>query len=198
MELILIILIVVAILAVIGALIARTVQNILIGIAIVALILAIIYFVSYTDFLYPQPDYNSTVITSPYVIKQIQGMNVTYPNESLTPGEVATDDLKMICDKYYSDLLVDVPKEIKVSIFSSYNVSQNTKAYVVDHKISLALGGSNTAKNVWPQPRKYPGYLEKDVVQRYLRERVCNHSMNLTEARNIITGDWYSVYLQIK
>ena len=170
MEPILIILIVVAILAVIGALIARTVQNILIGIAIVALILAIIYFVNYPNFLnFSQPDYNSTVITSPYVIKQIQGMNVTYPNESLTPGEVATDDLKMICDKYYSDLLVDVPKEIKVSIFSSYNVSQNTKAYVVDHKISLALGGSNTAKNVWPQPRKYPGYLEKDVVQRYLR-----------------------------
>jgi hypothetical protein len=72
------------------------------------------------------------------------------------------------------------------------------KEYEIDHFIPLALGGSNNIKNLWPQPITYPGYKEKDYLQLYLRDQVCNHGMNLTDARMKITGDWYSLYLKIR
>lgn len=149
-------------------------------------------------FLYFEP--SNEVINNPYYqIKQVQGYSVVYPNPDLTPGEVATNDLDKICNKYYEELLVDAPQQVKEEAFRRYNMtySSTSKDYVMDHKISLALGGSNSVNNIWPQPRKYPGYLEKDVVQRFLREQVCANKTSLADARRQITQDWFLIYLQI-
>lgn len=139
----------------------------------------------------------STNFTSP--LYNYKYSNVTYPNEQLTVGEIATNDLNIICYHYYTKLLVPVPEETVKKVYEGYMITNpGYKEYEIDHWIPLALGGSNNLRNLWPQPVTYPGYKEKDWLQLYLRDQVCNGKMNLTEAREQITGDWYTIYLNIK
>lgn len=138
----------------------------------------------------------STNTTSPfYTIKYAQ---VKYPNEVLTPGQIQTNDLNIICYHYYDQLLVEVPDDVVKKVYAKYMIDNpGYKQFEIDHFIPLALGGSNNIENLWPQPKTTPGYKEKDYVQLYLRDQVCNHGMNLTEARKQITGDWYSLFLKV-
>jgi hypothetical protein len=65
----------------------------------------------------------------------------------------------------------------------------------VDHFIPLELGGSNDITNLWPEPYSAPGAHEKDHVENYLHEQVCNGSMALGDAQQMIANDWYAVYV---
>ena len=112
---------------------------------------------------------------------------------------IGTNDLNIICYEYYEKLLVKVPDETTKKVYEEYMIKTYApKEYEIDHWIPLALGGTNNIENLWPQPIIYPGYKEKDYVQLYLRDQVCDHGMNLTDARMKITGDWYSLYLKIR
>ena len=93
-----------------------------------------------------------------------------------------------------------MPTNEKKQVYEEYNVSypEPQGSYEVDHFISLELGGSNDIKNLWPEPASpIPGFHEKDKVENYLHEQVCNNSMTLQEAQREISTDWYAVYLKI-
>jgi hypothetical protein len=139
----------------------------------------------------------STNISSPlYTLKYSK---VIYPNDQLTPGDIQTNDLNVICYEYYSKLLVMLPDDVTKQVYARYNITNpGYHEFEIDHWVPLALGGSNNIENLWPQPVTSPGYKEKDYVHLYLRDQVCNHGMNLEDARKAIIGDWYSLYQNIR
>ena len=123
-----------------------------------------------------------------------------YPNPKLTPGDVLTTNKDEVCTKGYSKGVRNVSLSVKKQVYAEYNVSypQPQGANEVDHFISLELGGSNDIKNLWLEPASpTPGFHEKDKVENYLHEQVCNGSMTLVEAQKEIATDWYKVYLSI-
>lgn len=59
----------------------------------------------------------------------------------------------------------------------------------VDHLISLQLGGSNEAKNLWPERGKVPN--AKDAVENRLHRDVCAGRITLKAAQQKIAKDWH-------
>jgi hypothetical protein len=162
------------------------------------LVLIVLAFLVYYFYMRPQPAVTYTNSSSYYIIRTFQNYAITYPNPTLTPGEIYTDNYTLICDRYYTDLLIDDSQSFKDGVFERYNMTNpEKKQYEIDHWIPLALGGSHNISNVWPEPVTFPGYKERDTVERYLRDQVCNHKITLTEAREKIVGDWYSIYTTI-
>lgn len=124
-----------------------------------------------------------------------------YPDPTLTPGDVLTTDSNVVCRSGYAKTVRNVTSTEKRQVYSEYGVKYPEPAgsYEVDHFISLELGGSNDIKNLWPEPASpIPGFHEKDKVENYLHDQVCNHGMSLVEAQREIVGDWYGVYVNIK
>jgi hypothetical protein len=67
--------------------------------------------------------------------------------------------------------------------------------YEIDHLIPLELGGSNDAKNLWPQSyRQAWGAHIKDELENKLHKMVCAHQITLPEAQAAIRKNWVSAY----
>jgi len=96
-------------------------------------------------------------------------------------------------------LMVNTTDDMKKQIFESYHLNYPpTKAYQIDRFIPLSLGGSNNIKNIWPQGvTPIPGYKEKDKVENYLYTLVCNNTINLSTAQQMIKTDWVKVYREM-
>jgi len=61
--------------------------------------------------------------------------------------------------------------------------------------VSLELGGSNDIANLWPEAAvPKPGFHEKDKVENYLHNQVCNGSITLKQAQIEIATNWLNVY----
>ncbi len=123
-----------------------------------------------------------------------------YPDPSLTPGDAIPGvTAKQVCIKGYSSSVRNVSQSEKDEVYSRYGVPNISGKDEVDHFISLELGGSNSLKNLWPEPyAPVPGAHEKDKVENYLHAQVCNGAISLAQAQNDISTDWYKVYLQIR
>ena len=122
------------------------------------------------------------------------------PDAACTPGAIFADVSKdQVCVQGYSKGVRDVPESVKNQVFAEYGItSHGTGEYEVDHLISLELGGSNDIANLWPElaePR--PGFHEKDKVENYLHQQVCNGAMSMADAQSIISTNWLSVYSQM-
>ncbi len=128
-------------------------------------------------------------------------VNNSLPDSACTPG--ATDMQvtqynihQTICVAGYSSSIRNVPSEEKKGVYQEYGIySHHTGEYEIDHLISLELGGSNDIANLWPEaaePR--PGFHEKDMVENYLHEQVCNGAISLSNAQKEIATNWLQVY----
>jgi hypothetical protein len=74
-------------------------------------------------------------------------------------------------------------------------VVQKPSQVETDHFVSLELAGSNSEKNLWPQPFSGPWNAhQKDAVENYLHRQVCLGKMTLEEAQRQIRTDWRKVY----
>jgi hypothetical protein len=123
------------------------------------------------------------------------GLDNLYPDPSLTPGAVfdgVTAD--QICVAGYTRTVRNVSRAERAQVYAEYGVRDVPGAYEVDHFIPLELGGSNDITNLWPEPYLVPGAHEKDHVENYLHDQVCNGSMALGDAQQMIASDWYAVY----
>jgi hypothetical protein len=80
-----------------------------------------------------------------------------------------------------------------------YYAGKKTSAYEEDHLISLELGGAHrSARNLWPEAYKpKPGARQKDVVENYLRRKVCSGKITLKVAQRREARNWVKVYGQI-
>jgi len=115
-----------------------------------------------------------------------------------TPGATFPVDLGKLCTPGYTKTVRNVPTDVKTQVCASYGVPAGrcTGAHVeIDHLISLELGGSNEAANLWPQPyQPKPGAREKDRLENWLHKQVCEGTMSLADAQQVIADDWYSAY----
>jgi hypothetical protein len=81
----------------------------------------------------------------------------------------------------------DVSSSVKDQVYAEYGITDHTN-YVIDHLVSLELGGSNDISNLWPE---LSGEAKrKDVVENALHDAVCSGSMSLVDAQTQIRTWW--------
>ncbi|HAM01624.1 MAG TPA: hypothetical protein DCQ30_05275 [Acidimicrobiaceae bacterium] len=71
--------------------------------------------------------------------------------------------------------------------YPAYGTPQTEKTEL-DHLVSLELGGSNDAANLWPEDPPSPN--SKDEVEDALHRAVCDGRVTLAAAQRAIAGDW--------
>ncbi len=123
------------------------------------------------------------------------------PDHDCTPGAVFPDVTKeKICVHGYSKTVRDVPASLKKKAHADYGIPypQERGTYEVDHLISLSLGGNNDLANLFPEAAEpFPGFKEKDLVENYLHEEVCDNRVALSIAQERIASDWVSIYMNL-
>ena len=143
---------------------------------------------------------HSTSIVSQQTIRQ--GPAESYPNPALTPGAILPEVTEsQICVAGYSATVRNVSTATKRQVFANYSIAYPPPSgeYEVDHFIPLEIGGSNDITNLWPEPADpKPGFHQKDVVENYLKRQVCNNTITLQQAQNMILTDWFVVYQSIQ
>jgi hypothetical protein len=123
-------------------------------------------------------------------------INGAFPDLSCTPGAIFNVTAAQVCVSGYSTSVRDVSESTKNQVFASYGIMTHAPGqYEVDHFISLELGGSNDITNLWPEAASpKPGFHEKDKVENYLHDQVCNGNISLQLAQDTIKEDWVKVY----
>lgn len=126
------------------------------------------------------------------------------PDPKLTPG-VAEPKLTQdrICAPGFSTKpWRHVSSGDKAAVYRSYGMKKwqgtcaTAKGCEIDHLIPLELGGSNSHKNLWPQPfqgQVWNAYV-KDDLENQLHTMVCSGELNLQEAQMMIKTDWVSTW----
>jgi hypothetical protein len=116
------------------------------------------------------------------------------PDLTLTPGAAFPDvDRAALCDPHYAQGVRQPQFNDKVAAFTAYGISIHSRdQYQVDRLIPVALGGSNAAANLWPQPFGSRGAAQKDELESKLRLLVCSGALDLATAQRAIATDWSS------
>ena len=118
---------------------------------------------------------------------------------SKTPGAVRTKDVAVICHTKTSSVR-NVPASVRKQVFASYRMTNKTgwcgkAGCELDHLVSLELGGSNDASNLWPQP--YAGRWNahhKDRLENRLHKLICTGRITPAAAQAAISRDWIFAY----
>lgn len=81
----------------------------------------------------------------------------TQPDESLTPGDLCTPQDPNFQEYRYPEQIAycrrNVSEQTKIQIAKTYSVPWDQhQNYEFDHRIPLCMGGSDSIKNLWPQP----------------------------------------------
>jgi len=127
-------------------------------------------------------------------------INGEFPDVHCTPGATFPNVMtNQICTPGYTQTVRNVSTSIKTAVYAEYGIiAHKTGQYEIDHFIPLELGGSNDAKNLWPEAAlPVPGFREKDRVENYLHNLVCNGKITLQEGQKEISTNWREVYDQL-
>lgn len=117
---------------------------------------------------------------------------------AVTPQSIG----RTICRAGWTDR-VRPPERItepeKYASMAAYGARGPASAYEYDHLVPLELGGApNDPRNLWPEPdyaHPEPFYLNpKDHLEDALRRLVCDGTMPLARAQQLIAGDWVAAY----
>lgn len=115
-----------------------------------------------------------------------------------TPGAIFPDATPAeICVPGYTKEVRSVSTKLKKQIYAAYDIAypQQTGTYELDHLIPLALGGNNSAANLFPEARDpAPGFKEKDIVEVYLYEEMCAGHIPLAAAQVQVATNWVVIY----
>src|SRR3990167_4715236 len=123
--------------------------------------------------------------------------NGIYPDKECTPGSVYEEaTVEIICVPGYSATVRATKQSQKRKVYEMYNIPvEERKQYVLDHLISLQLGGRDDVDNLFPQRReKKPNSRDKDRIENFLKRSVCKGEMTLKEAQETIREDWVEVF----
>lgn len=118
------------------------------------------------------------------------------PNPRLTPGVALPLTEASVCStvptKRSHAQLAIVGKEI----LEKYGIRDGEHGhYELDYLIDPDLGGSDDARNLWPQPYSASWNAHvKDALEAHLRELVCTGKLPLAEAQHDISADWIAAY----
>jgi hypothetical protein len=123
------------------------------------------------------------------------------PDPTCTPGVAnsavtQTTIAQTICRPGYTATIRPPAREteqLKRKLMAAYHEPGALGDYELDHLISLELGGSNDAANLWPERNDHPraGVINsKDLVENVLHAAVCSGRVTLTQAQQAIATDW--------
>lgn len=126
------------------------------------------------------------------------------PDPRLTPGAVlpgvtAAD----VCRPGWAHSVRHVTPEVRRAVYAAYGnpggnhtgICAGPGGCELDHLVSLELGGSNDAANLWPQP--HASAIVKDRLENELHRLVCSGGMPLEQAQEMIARDWVAAYHRI-
>ena len=119
------------------------------------------------------------------------------PNPEFTPGDVFDVTMEDICTPGYSKKVRAVTKALRDQAFTKYGIMSDRRGeYQIDHLIPLALGGSNSIKNLWPLPNNTSPWnaRAKDALEVRLQKLVCSGQVALETAQHQIATDWTEAY----
>lgn len=119
------------------------------------------------------------------------------PNPHLTPGVTLDVPIARLCKPGYATSVRHVSEATKRAVYREYGIAHpKREEYEIDHLVSLELGGSNDAKNLWPE-----SYLtqpwnahRKDALEDRLHALTCRGQITLAAAQAAIRTDWVSAY----
>ena len=120
-----------------------------------------------------------------------------YPDKECTPGSVYENVTEEnICVPGYSQTVRHTTSAMKRKVYEMYNIPvDERKLFVLDHVISLQLGGRDAIDNLFPQRKEpSPHSRDKDRIENFLKRSVCKGEMTLIEAQEQIREDWLDAY----
>lgn len=121
------------------------------------------------------------------------------PDPLKTPGDVLTSDPNVICKPGYTKTVRNVPQQLKEEVYHSYGIyTRESGEYEIDHLISLELGGSNSARNLWPESFKTQPLNAhvKDDIENRLHELACAGKITFQQAQKAIATNWEEAYVK--
>jgi hypothetical protein len=145
--------------------------------------------------------------------------SVLLPDPIVTPGKTNPAVTKKIsCSTKWGKDERAVTEKMKAQVYAAYGTGPKTgtcapvshkgakgkkitKNCEIDHLISRELGGADDPTNLWAQPYltpDQPGAYQKDKLENWLHKQVCSGNMELQEAQQKISVDWYSAYLEME
>ncbi len=138
-------------------------------------------------------------VGEPYYTREI-------PDDNLTPGIVATNDVREICGTVdglsYSKRHRHTSQELKRSIRERDHCDPHNSE--VDHRCELALGCADIEQNLWCQPGAASGvmwnYKDKDKLELELWKSVCKvHTRTPMQAQFMLIApaDWRRSYCTV-
>ena len=117
------------------------------------------------------------------------------PNRAVTPGAIQSSDTAAICTPGWAEAHREVSSATEDDVAREYGLSSHY-GYEIDHLIPLELGGSNAVANLWPEPYRSPyGATQKDGLEDYLHDQVCQHGLPLATAQQEIAANWYAAWV---
>jgi hypothetical protein len=126
------------------------------------------------------------------------------PDPALTPGQWDSDvTVEQLQQIGYSRRARHVSEELRQEVFARYGIEwAKRNGYEVDHLCPLAIGGSNSILNLWPEPLRLNisgkdlGAVTKDALEGRLHWSVVSGQLELRQAQREISTNWESAYLK--
>lgn len=118
------------------------------------------------------------------------------PKAGLTPGETRPITMEEVCRNPQADVIaVNIPEETRRKVFSEYGINAHRDNFEVDYLITPDLGGSESIRNLWPQPYTARWNARvKDQLEQRLHQLVCEGKVDLMTAQHDIAADWIGAY----
>lgn len=118
------------------------------------------------------------------------------PDPRCTPGSIdpavtQADIRSTICKTGYTTTVrppESQTERFKFKVAYPAYATPHSKRTELDHLVSLELGGSNDATNLWPESPPTPN--PKDKIENALKAAVCKGRITLAAAQNAIASDW--------
>lgn len=116
---------------------------------------------------------------------------------SFTPGEVRPITLREVCEYEKAEVISrDIPEDKQQQVYAMYGIRSPKKGqFEVDYLITPDLGGTESIRNLWPQPYSAIWNAKvKDQLEQKLHELVCSGKLDLATAQHDIAVDWIGAY----
>lgn len=119
------------------------------------------------------------------------------PDRQLTPGATTAAEIADLCSTRHDEVVRLVPETLQESVLREYGLPMGrAQNFEIDFLISPGLGGAESIRNLWPEPRYDTVWnsFVKDQLEDYLHQSVCAGRVSLLNAQQEIAGDWISAY----